>query len=87
VLTDSRTWRDANNDLIPQYSEIGPSTITNFGTQRPRFQDPDLRAKSRSNGRHRSSISSLPRMSLLAGFYHRTFYNLEIGQYAGRCEE
>jgi hypothetical protein len=76
VLTDSRTWRDANNDLIPQYSEIGPSTITNFGTQRPRFQDSDLQREQQVEWSASLQHQLLPRMSLLAGFYHRTFYNL-----------
>ena len=37
VQTDSRTWTDRNGDLFPQYSEVGPSTISNFGTRAPRF--------------------------------------------------
>ena len=42
VLTEQRTWRDANGDLFPQYGEIGPSTLSNFGTRAPRFQDPNV---------------------------------------------
>ncbi|PYQ93961.1 MAG: hypothetical protein DMF96_27810 [Acidobacteria bacterium] len=37
VLTDQRTWRDINGDLFPQYNEVGPSTLSNFGTRAPRF--------------------------------------------------
>ena len=29
---DTRTWDDVNDDLIPQLSELGPSTGFNFGT-------------------------------------------------------
>jgi Carboxypeptidase regulatory-like domain len=76
VLTDSRQWRDANNDGIPQYTEVGPSTITNFGTQRPRFQDPDLQREQQVEWSASVQHQLMPRMSLLAGFYHRTFYNL-----------
>lgn len=32
VTSDTRTWRDDNGDLIPQLSELGPSTGFNFGT-------------------------------------------------------
>jgi hypothetical protein len=32
VTSDTRLWRDANGDRIPQLSELGPSTGFNFGT-------------------------------------------------------
>jgi len=32
VTTDTRSWADRNNDLIPQLNELGPSTGFNLGT-------------------------------------------------------
>jgi Carboxypeptidase regulatory-like domain len=32
LTNDTRLWTDANNDLIPQLSELGPSTGFNLGT-------------------------------------------------------
>jgi hypothetical protein len=32
VTNDTRSWNDANGDLIPQLNELGPSTGFNFGT-------------------------------------------------------
>lgn len=32
LTNDTRSWADANNDLIPQLSELGPSTGFNLGT-------------------------------------------------------
>jgi hypothetical protein len=32
VTSDTRSWVDSNNDLLPQISELGPSTGFNFGT-------------------------------------------------------
>jgi hypothetical protein len=40
VTSDTRSWRDGNGDLIPQLSELGPSTGFNLGTVN-RFS-PDL---------------------------------------------
>ena len=76
VLTDQRTWRDANNDGFPQYSEIGPSTISNFGTRAPRFQDPNLVREQQLEVSASVQHQFLPRMSVTAGYYHRMFYNL-----------
>jgi hypothetical protein len=76
VLTDQRTWRDTNNYKIPQYDEIGASTISDFGTQRPRFQASDLGREQQLEWSLSAQHQLLPRLSLLAGYYHRTFYNL-----------
>jgi hypothetical protein len=38
LVSDSRPWTDANNDLVPQLSELGPSTGFNLGTSN-RFTD------------------------------------------------
>ena len=40
VTNDTRSWADANGDLLPQANELGPSTGFNFGTTN-RFS-PDL---------------------------------------------
>jgi hypothetical protein len=32
VTSDTRSWRDANGDLVPQVTELGPSTGFNLGT-------------------------------------------------------
>ena len=76
VVTNQRTWTDRNGDDIAQDSEIGPSTVSNFGTRAPRFQDPNL-------GRPRNyelaaSIQRevLPRMQLGLGFFRRTFMDI-----------
>lgn len=76
VITNQRTWTDRNGDDIAQDDEIGPSTVSNFGTRAPRFQDPNL-------GRPRNyelaaSIQReiLPRMQVGVGFFRRTFMDI-----------
>ena len=76
TLTDQRTWRDTNGDLFPQYTEVGPSTITNFGVNRPRFQNPNLVREQQVEYSASLQHQLLPNMSVSAGYYHRTFYNL-----------
>ena len=76
VLTDQRTWKDANGDGFPQYGEIGPSTISNFGTRAPRFQDPDLVREQQLEVSASVQHQLLPRVSVSAGYYHRMFYDL-----------
>jgi hypothetical protein len=76
VVTNQRTWTDRNGDDIAQNDEIGPSTVSNFGTRAPRFQSPDL-------GRPRNfelagSIQReiIPRMQVGFGFFRRTFLDI-----------
>ena len=38
IVSDTRQWTDANNDLVPQLSELGPSTGYSLGTSN-RFND------------------------------------------------
>jgi hypothetical protein len=76
VLTDQRTWRDTNGDLFPQYSEVGPSTVSNFGTRAPRFQDPNVEREKQIEVSASIQHQLLPRMSVTAGYYHRMFYDL-----------
>jgi hypothetical protein len=37
VLVGRRTWNDANNDFVPQESELGPISPSNFGQSVPSF--------------------------------------------------
>ncbi|MGC4083243.1 MAG: carboxypeptidase regulatory-like domain-containing protein [Vicinamibacterales bacterium] len=76
VLTDSRTWRDTNGDLFPQYSEVGPSTISNFGTRAPRLQDPNVEREKQVEWSASLQHQLTSRVALTAGYYHRTFYDL-----------
>jgi hypothetical protein len=76
VTTDSRTWRDTNNDLFPQYSEVGPPTVSNFGTRAPRLQDPDVEREKQIEWSTSIQHQLTGRIALTAGYYHRTFYDL-----------
>jgi hypothetical protein len=76
VLTNQRTWTDRNGDDIAQDNEIGPSTVSNFGTRAPRFQGDTLgRPK---NYEFSGSIQReiLPRIQLGLGFFRRTFLDI-----------
>lgn len=76
VLTDQRTWRDTNGDLFPQYSEVGPSTLSNFGTKAPRVQDPDVEREKQIEYSASVQHQLSARFAVTAGYYHRTFYDL-----------
>jgi Carboxypeptidase regulatory-like domain len=87
VLTDQRTWKDLDGNGSPitcassgncsiEYNEIGPSTISNFGTRAPRFQDPNLVREQQLEVSASIQHQLLPRVSVSAGYYHRTFYDL-----------
>jgi hypothetical protein len=76
VLTDQRTWKDNNGDLFPQYSEVGPSTISNFGTRAPRLQDPDVQREKQIEWSTSVQHQLTGRIALTAGYYHRMFYDL-----------
>ena len=76
VLTDQRTWRDTNGDLFPQFSEVGPSTISNFGTRAPRGQDPAIEREKQLEVSASLQHQLLPRVAVTVGYYHRMFYDL-----------
>lgn len=76
VQTDSRTWTDRNGDLFPQYSEVGPSTISNFGTRAPRLQDPNVEREKQLEYSASLQHQLTNKVALTAGYYHRTFYDL-----------
>jgi len=85
--TDTRTWRDVdlqsrslptNGDDIAQDNEIGPSNNNRFGIRSSRNPDPDL--KRGYNLSYSAGIEHevLPRVSIAATYYRRTFYRQEI---------
>jgi hypothetical protein len=87
VLTDQRTWRDLDGNGLPisctaqgscsiEFNEIGPSTLSNFGTRAPRFQDPDLVREKQLEWSVSIQHQLVPRLSVSGGYYHRTFYDL-----------
>jgi hypothetical protein len=87
VLTDQRTWKDLDGNGRPiscdpsgscaiQFNEIGPSTLSNFGTKAPRFQDPNLVREQQLEWSFSIQHQIASRLSVSAGYYHRTFYDL-----------
>jgi hypothetical protein len=73
VTSDTRPWRDANGDSIPQPGELGPSTGFNLGTTN-RF-DPDLEWP-RSTEYSVELQRQLPgNMVVSAGYTHRETRN------------
>ena len=67
-----------NGDNIAQNNEIGPSSNPRFGLQADRDFDPNI--KWQANWETMASVSHqlFSRVSLSAGYYHRTFQNLSI---------
>jgi hypothetical protein len=94
VLSESRNWYDAdlipgtstisgvvlatNGDNIAQDNEIGPSSSANFGQRSDRNPAPDIR--NFSNWEYTASLQHqlLPRVSVTAGYFHRTYRDLMI---------
>ncbi|MDO8632886.1 MAG: hypothetical protein Q7R41_20585, partial [Phycisphaerales bacterium] len=80
--SDVRTWADRNNDRIPQFDELGPSTNLNFG--RPVFTvrpDPALLegwGVRNHNWEYSASLQHqvLPGLSASVAYYRRWFGNL-----------
>jgi hypothetical protein len=67
-----------NGDNVAQNNEIGPSSNARFGLQADRDFDPDIQWQ--ANWETMASISHqlFARVSISAGYYHRTFSNLSI---------
>jgi carboxypeptidase family protein/TonB-dependent receptor-like protein len=68
-----------NGDNVAQNNEIGPSSTTNFGlTSADRDFDPNI--KWNSNWEAMASVSHqlFTRVSVSAGYYRRTFQNIQI---------
>ena len=91
------TWRDLNRDDIAQ-GEIGCVYLTpgceiqfsalpqNFGTRALNTQDPDLKRSSNLETSIAVQHELLPRLSVGAGFYRRSFQNLLLEDYVDRSQ-
>ena len=66
-----------NGDDIAQDFEIGPTSNTNFGSASPRRADPNLTREYDWDYQVGVQHELLPRVSLVAGWYHSRFYNLQ----------
>ncbi len=84
VSSATRTWADANNDLIPQESELGPISNPSFGQSVVRSTwDPDLLDGWGQRGYNWEISSSLqhelrPGMGLSVAYYRRWFGNFRV---------
>jgi hypothetical protein len=65
-----------NNDGIAQANEIGPSKSATFGVRADRNFDPNLKRQSNIETMLVLSHQLTTRVSVTAGYYHRTFQNL-----------
>jgi hypothetical protein len=70
ITNDTRPWRDANGDLIPQLSELGASTGFNFGTTN-RYAD-DLKRPYAMEYFVEFDRQIAKDTVVAAGFYYRT---------------
>jgi hypothetical protein len=86
VTSASRPWNDANGDLIPQESELGPLSNRNFGTPIvvTRYADDVLNGWSvRSYSYQTSALLQhqlWPNVGLFAGYYRKSFHNFRVTQ-------
>jgi hypothetical protein len=92
--SESRTWLDCdlnaaatacsaavlptNGDGIAQDNEIGPSKNATFGVRADRNPDPNIKRQSNIETMLSVSHQLFSRMSVTAGYYHRTFQNISI---------
>ncbi|MCM3878908.1 MAG: TonB-dependent receptor [Vicinamibacterales bacterium] len=68
-----------NGDDIAQLNEIGPSGTTNFGlTVGDRDMDPNIQRQGNQEITITGSHQLFPRVSITAGWYHRTFQDIQI---------
>jgi hypothetical protein len=90
--TDVRSWLDCdinvggtactgvalatNGDNIAQDNEIGPNKNATFGIRADRNPDPNIKRQSNVETMVSVSHQLTSRLSLTAGYYHRTFQNL-----------
>jgi Carboxypeptidase regulatory-like domain len=65
-----------NNDGIVQNNEIGPSSNPTFGTRPDRNPDPGIKRLGNRETTVSVSHQVLARVSMTAGYYHRSFQNL-----------
>jgi hypothetical protein len=80
TVSDTRTWRDLNNDNIAQDNEIGASSNANFGVSTGRTAAPGLSREYNLEIAAGVQHQLLPRVSVFAGYFHRHFYNQEAQQ-------
>ncbi|OFW34746.1 MAG: hypothetical protein A3F70_14235 [Acidobacteria bacterium RIFCSPLOWO2_12_FULL_67_14] len=79
VTSTTRTWNDANRDLVPQESELGPSSNVRFGTRTIGTRsDEDVRTGF-GNRQYNWQTSAVVQHELRAGVglnvgYYRTWY-------------
>ena len=94
--TETRNWFDCdinaagtacsgvnlatNSDGIAQANEIGPSKSTTFGVRQDRTFDPSLKRQSNIETMLSVSHQLTSKVSVTAGYYHRTFQNINITQ-------
>lgn len=89
------TWRDLNGDDVAQ-GELGCVYLTpgceiqfsalpqNFGTRALNIQDPDLQRPSNLESSLSVQHELMPRLSVTAGWYHRTFHDILLEDYVDR---
>jgi hypothetical protein len=90
-------WRDLNQDDVAQ-GEVGCVYLTpgcemqfsampqNFGSRALNILDPDLKRPSNIETSLAVQHELLPRLSVGAGWYRRTFQNLLLGDYVDRTQ-
>ena len=69
LVNDTRMWTDSNNDLIPQLTELGPSTGFNLGTTN-RF-DPELKRPYSNELNVEVERQLRGNVVVAIGYYHR----------------
>jgi hypothetical protein len=97
AVTSRITWRDLNNDDIAQ-GELGCVYLTpgcemqlsslpqNFGIRALNIQDPDLQRPSNMESSLAVQHELLPRLSIGAGWYHRSYQDLLLTDYVDRSQ-
>ena len=82
VATDTRTWTDANGNLRPELSELGPTSNARFGTVVPSVQyDPDYVDGFGARGGHWNYTGTLqhelrPGLGVSATYTHIDNFNV-----------
>jgi hypothetical protein len=74
--TDTRTWRDANNDDIAQTSELGPSQNRTFGIRQNRNADPNIKRPFEMEYVAKLEHQVVPGVSVSAGYFRRGYHRL-----------
>jgi hypothetical protein len=81
VQSATRTWSDANGDFIPQPSELGALTPTNFGsTVVSQHYSDDVLTHRIYNWELAAQVQHeiVPRVSVSAGYFRRWYGNLRV---------